>query len=168
MQELTQERLKAILHYDPESGAWTWLRVNKHNVEHNGKSAGNVRPDGYRKIRIGGTAYYTGRLAFLYMLGTWPIEVDHIDRDPSNDKWANLRNATSSDNKCNTRLIRSTNTSGYRGVSWNRDMKKWVAYIDTIQLGAYNTIEEAINIRDEYVAKFHGDFAVLNTKELCL
>ena len=165
MQELTQERLKEILHYDPETGIWTWIKVNKHNIEHNGKIAGTVRDDGYRSIRIGGRAYYSGRLAILYMTGKWPIEVDHKDRDPSNDCWDNLRDATSADNKCNTTLHRVNNTSGYRGVSWNKKQQKWVAYIDAFQLGAYNSLEEAIQIRDEYVAKFHGEFAVLNQQE---
>ena len=53
-------------------------------------------------IRIRGKAYYSHRLAFLYMTGEWPLEeVDHIDRNPYNDAWVNLRKATSSLNKWN-------------------------------------------------------------------
>lgn len=161
---IRQERLKELLEYDPETGDWIWINAPKHNTRHNGKVAGHLRRDGYRLIRIGGVAYYTGRLAFLYMTGHWPKdEVDHIDRDPSNDKWVNLREATSSDNKCNQTLS-PRNTSGFRGISWNGALQKWVAYANTSQLGSFNSIEEAIAARDAAAKQIQGDFAQLNMR----
>lgn len=99
---ITGTRLQNILHYDPETGIWIWVRPANHNSRLTGKQAGNLRPDGYRTIRIDGVAYYASRLACLWMLGRWPDEeMDHIDRDPSNDRWNNLREADSSLNKRN-------------------------------------------------------------------
>lgn len=98
---LTGTQLQA-LEYIPETGEWFWRDPPAHNSKLKDKLAGNLRSDGYRTIRIGGEAYYASRLAFLWMLGRWPYEeADHIDRDPSNDKWSNLRDATSSLNKLN-------------------------------------------------------------------
>lgn len=162
---LTQERLKVMLHYDPETGLWTWLWCPPPNQRYTGTQAGYTRSDGYNLIRIGGTAYYCSRLAHLYMTGKWPEEeVDHKDRDPNNDKWENLREATSSQNKIN-RGLNSSNTSGFRGVSFNKARGKWVAYVDTLQLGAFDTIEEAVAARDSAAKDIHGEFAILNSKE---
>lgn len=161
---LTGSWLERTISYNPETGEWHWIKCTTHNSNMNGEIAGNVRSDGYRKIRIGGTAYYSGRLAWLWMTGKWPKEeIDHIDRDPSNDKWDNLREATSSDNKCNQRM-RSTNTSGFRGISWNKKLCKWVAYASTSQLGAFDNLEAAIAVRDRAAAQIQGAFAQLNTQ----
>lgn len=111
---LTQERLKEVLHYDPETGIFT--RIERHRGIHLGSVAGTIRPDGYRSIMIDNRRYRAARLAFLYMLGRWPNpEADHVDRNPANDRWKNLRDATSSEQKQNRGMI-SSNTSGFKGV----------------------------------------------------
>lgn len=162
---LTHNRLKVMLHYDPETGLWTWLWCPPPNQRYTGCQAGYTRSDGYNLIRIGGVAHYCSRLAFFYMTGEWPKEeMDHIDRDPSNDKWENLREASSAENKQNTGLIRSSNTSGFRGVSWNKAQKKWVAYVNSFPLGSFDTIEEAVAARDSAAEQLHGEFAVLNSE----
>ena len=155
---LTQECLKQLLSYNPETGEWRWVNAPKHNARLNNLVAGSVRHDGYRKIRVGGTAYYASRLAFLYMTGKWPKnEVDHIDRDPSNDCWSNLREATSSQNKYN----RDTRYSGYRGV-YPCGKDTWRVQVGGIYLGTFGKLEEAIAARDATAVDFAGDFAVLN------
>src|SRR5258708_29459456 len=117
---LTQKTLQEILSYDPETGIWIWINPPNHNRRLLGKVAGNIAADGYRKIRIDRVLYISSRLAFLYMIGGWPKEeMDHIDRDSSNDRWVNLREATGYENKYNCSL-RSDNTTGYKGVSWNK------------------------------------------------
>lgn len=99
---LTGTRLESCLHYDPDAGLFTWINPPNHNSRLKGHIAGCIRSDGYRKIRIGGLDYYASRLACLWMLGRFPDEeMDHIDRDPSNDQWSNLREADSSLNKRN-------------------------------------------------------------------
>ena len=102
LSDLTAERLRHLLLYLPETGGWFWLNPPNHNTRLLGCSAGTRHSDGYLMIRIRGKAYYSHRLAFLYMTGEWPLEeVDHIDRNPYNDAWVNLRKATSSLNKWN-------------------------------------------------------------------
>jgi hypothetical protein len=100
--KITGSILEKHLHYDPETGIFVWVRAPAHNPKLKGQIAGTVRWDGYRTIRIRCRAYYASHLACLWMLGKWPDEeMDHIDRDPSNDRWENLREADSSLNKWN-------------------------------------------------------------------
>lgn len=158
---VTQNHLKEILHYDPETGVWTWIDAPNHNTRLNGQVAGSCRSDGYRKIRIDTHPYYAGRLAFLYMLGRWPYdEVDYIDRDPKNLKWNNLRDADSSQNKWN-RVVQSA--SGYHGV--HRCGNKWQVMVGSQYLGVYESLEEAIRVRDETAFSMAGPFAMLNNSE---
>lgn len=124
---LTQARLKELLHYNPETGVFTWRIPRNCNNATAGSSAGSADQLGYVKIRVDRRLYKAHRLAFLYMLGEFPPdEVDHIDRDPSNNRWENLRSATRSENAANRGLQRN-NTSGHRGVTWSRQLQKWMA-----------------------------------------
>ena len=68
---LTQERLKEVLHYYPETGIWTWLISETHRI-HVGDRAGGIKEKGYRTIGIDGKRYRSARLAVLYMTGKWP------------------------------------------------------------------------------------------------
>lgn len=100
--------------------------------------------------------YYTGRLAFLWMKGYWPEEVDHADRDPSNDKWSNLREANSSLNKFNR------DYGDMRGVYASGN--KWWAMVGRAgYLGTFNTLEEASAARDVAAFAIAGPFAILNS-----
>lgn len=157
---LTQERLRYLLWYNPETGEWRWLNPPNHNTRLRGQIAGNRRPDGYLKIRIGGFAYYSSHLACLYMLGHLPAEeMDHKDRDPSNDRWHNLREATSSENKWNRQ-----NRALYRGVY--PCGKKWQVMAGRAgYLGVYDSLEEAMAIRDAAALSQAGEFAILNNQE---
>lgn len=157
---LTQSRLRQLLSYDPETGVWIWLNPPNHNTRLKGKVAGNRRKDGYLRIRIGGAHYYSSQLACLYMTGKFPEEeMDHEDRDPSNDKWSNLRPATSSQNKYNQER------SGIRGVY--RSGNKWMVMVGRHNyLGLFDNVEDALIARDAEAVRLGGPFAVLNlTKE---
>lgn len=137
------ERLRHLLDYDPEMGLWTWRNPPNHNTRLKGRLAGNRRSDGYLKIRIDGQAYYAGRLAWYYMTGEWPKdEIDHLDRNPRNDRWANLRDATSSQNKFNQ--TREGLVGVYRsGSGW------WAQAGRDKYLGVFATLDEAITARAE-------------------
>ena len=125
---LTAERLKELLLYDPETRAWIWLIPTSNRVA-SGAMAGRKGGCGYWQIGIDGKRYPSARLAFLYMTGKWPSAyIDHVDRDSDNNRWANLREATNSQNMAN-RPKASSNTSGYKGVTWARRDKKWAAQI---------------------------------------
>lgn len=176
MQTLDQHRLKSLLHYDPATGAWYWLprsdRSRSWNRKHAGHRAGYLLDgpegtDGYEKIGVDGVNYYAHRLAWLYMTGeVLPshIEVDHKNRHRSDNRWENLRKATKGQNGQN-RDIQKNNTSGVKGVSWDKSRSKWTASItvgsDQTNLGRFDTKEEAIAAREAAERRLHGEFAVI-------
>lgn len=116
-------QLKDVLRYDPESGRWTRLTGCR-----KGQIAAEFSFDknGYRIIYFAGKSYRAARLAYFYVTGVWPVEVDHIDLDKSNDKWSNLREATSSQNKFNRR-VQENNKRRLKGVGWHVRNGKWRA-----------------------------------------
>lgn len=159
--ELTHTRLKEVIKYDPETGVFTWLK-REHRKDLIGCDAGSVSGTGYRTIRVDGVLYQAHRIAFLYMTGQFPShDIDHINRDRSDNRWENLRPATRSQNCFNKAMI-STNTSGVKGVYWHKKNKKWTVYVQINQkytyLGIYEDIELAELIANEARVKYYGDF----------
>jgi hypothetical protein len=144
--DLTHERLKEVLNYIPIWGIFIW-KISTSNRVAAGSIAGCLTSHEYTKISIDGKKYYAHRLAVFYMTGEWPIEhVDHKNRARSNNKWENIRNATPSQNHGNLEK-HIDNTSGIKGVWWNRFRSKWISQI-TVQgkrtcLGSFDTKEEA-------------------------
>ena len=159
---LTQEYLKECLDYSPETGIFTKkVRPRKHfntdlshkriNIRDNGKQAGNLSDGGYIRICIDYKSYRAHRLAFLYMEGYLPTkEIDHINHERSDNRWANLRVAGRQENAKN-QTKRVDNTSGYTGVSFCKKSSKWTARLKHdgkyLFLGYFNKIEDAINAR---------------------
>lgn len=145
--DLTAARLREVLHYDPETGLFTWL-VDTHR-RRKGFPAGSKRPDGYFHIGIDGGRYLAHRLAFLYMTDQWPeFQADHENVRPSDTRWCNLRPATASQNQQNKRVYKN-NRCGFRGVFKKRN--RWGAKLminrKTINLGYFKTPEEAAAAR---------------------
>ena len=147
---LTQDRLKELLNYDPETGVFT---------RKCGKVAGTQRPDGYRKITIDRVQHYSHRLAWLYMTGELTNDVDHKDRDPSNNQFSNLRVVTKSQNQHN-RVKQCNNTSGYKGVIYFKRTGRWRANIwvndENHYLGYFDTAEEASIAYQNAAMLFHS------------
>lgn len=88
------------------------------------------------------------RLAFLYMTGEWPAhQVDHINADRADNKWANLREATISVNAQNRRAALAGSSSGLLGASWDSKHERWKAQIRvngrTRHLGYFGSPEAA-------------------------
>jgi hypothetical protein len=162
---ITQKRLKKILHYDPDTGIWTWIIGAPAGKNGRSGSRAGVTTDarGYRKISINYKKYYEHHLAFLYMRGYIPKEVDH--KETKSNKWSNLREATASQNHGNSRRSKN-NTSGFKGVTKHHVRQKWVAHIGhnrrQIYLGAFKTKEEAAAAYDRAATKYFGEFAAPN------
>lgn len=127
MTELTQSYLKQILHYDPDTGVFTWIQqLGRAQI---GCAAGHLRLDGYRHIRIHGRRYLAHRLAWFYICGTWPAsDIDHRNGEKDDNRISNLRLATRSENGQNRRQAQSHSKSGLRGVS-PCNKKRWRAQI---------------------------------------
>ena len=135
---LTQERLKELLHYNPDTGVFT-RRIKTGNAK-KGDIVGCVA-DGYLCAGVDYKVYRLHRLACLFMKGRWPIkDMDHKDHIRSNNRWGNLREVTEQENSRN-RSITSRNTSGIVGVSWNKNRGAWQSMIKNnrkqIYLGAF-------------------------------
>jgi hypothetical protein len=162
MTELTAARVRELLHYDPETGVFAWRVAFNRNIKV-GAAAGGVNPRGYHRIAINRRYYQAHRLAWLYITDEWPPEqVDHINGDPSDNRWANLRLATQSQNQANARR-RSDNTSGYKGVSWDARSRKWSAEIlvggRRVRLGRFGCPAEAHAAYVRTAEKLSGEFA---------
>jgi hypothetical protein len=143
---LTQERLKDVLNYDPETGVFVWIKQASSNALI-GSVAGTPHSEGYCHIQIDGAKILAHRLAWLYMTGAFPPnDIDHIDRNPANNRFANLRAVTKSENQHNRKKNR-TNTSGFKGVYYQKSRGKWKANIGLNgvikHLGTFFTPEEA-------------------------
>lgn len=128
---LTQERLKELLHYNPDTGEFTWNK-NVSSTGRIGCNAGCVATHGYVVIRIDKRLYLAHRLAALYMDGKFPSDmIDHIDSIKSHNAWTNLRYANRSQNSQNKISAQSNNKkSGLLGVYWNEQNKKWGAKVN--------------------------------------
>lgn len=91
--------------------------------------------------------------------------VDHISGDVLDNRKSNLRVCTHAENMQN-RKKQKNNTSGIKGVYWNIQKGKWMAYISVnrkqINLGCFDDINEAKKVHDEAAIKYHGEFARLN------
>ena len=132
MVTLTQRELKKVLKYDPETGIFTWRKENCSPLCRfkEGFVAGGLDKYGYIVIRINNKGYRSHRLAFLYMNGELPEDsVDHINGVKNDNRWANLRECTYSENNQNQRNPKNSNTSGYLGVYWHKRDRKWRASI---------------------------------------
>jgi len=148
--ELTAEYLRSILHYDPETGVFTRLKAGR-GVTAIGGTAGARMSNGYRNISVMNRRYLAHRLAWLYVYDSWPeTQIDHVNRDRSDNRILNLREATPRQNGQNKGMLIS-NTSGYAGVSWHRLRSKWRANIKhnrvQIHLGLFESIEDAVAAR---------------------
>ena len=150
---ITQKILKERYSYDPESGDFRSLRT--------GSVVGYVlkrknRNTGYKAIKILGKSNYLHRMAFLYMSGEIPDQVDHINRDGLDNRWANLRPSSGTLNSRNRGAYRN-NRSGVMGVNWQKSNSKWVAKIDLpdrLILGYYKNFFDACCARKSAELKY--------------
>lgn len=144
---LTAERARQLLSYDPETGEIR-RRERSSNSVHVGDVAGYEHPvKHYIYLYVDGSRYFAHRIAWLIHYGEWPKGlIDHINRERTDNRIANLRDADAETNSQNIGNIRS-NTSGLAGVSWMTKAHKWRAQISVnrkvIYLGLFDSKEEA-------------------------
>lgn len=145
---LTQKRLKEVLHYNPKTGVFVRKKTISKKIKV-GDVAGTITDQGYRKIKVDGELYKASRLAWLYMEGYFPENsVDHINRIRDDDRWKNLRHVS---HQCNIRNAKVCvkNKSGVTGVL--AYYKKWAVYIGVdgkcVYLGAFKSKSDAVKVR---------------------
>lgn len=168
--KLTQERLKELVSYDPETGKFTWIRreghsasVRRWNARWAGREAGSHHCRGYMRICIDSVDYKAHHLVWLYVYGTFPsCIIDHENRDASDNRIANLRLATASQNGANKGVSRA-NRSGAKGVCWHATLRKWQAEIRVngrkVYLGVFSEIDAARAAYEAAANLYFGQFA---------
>lgn len=143
---ITFERLKELATYDPETGQWS------------GNLSTYSSHPRYNVVRVDGHQYRSGRLAFLYMTGNWPIEIDHINRDTRDDRWENLREATRSENLANRGKFGKSGLPKGVHKYGNRYRAACGYKGKEIYLGMFATVEEASEAYQVKAKELHGAF----------
>jgi hypothetical protein len=165
---LTQHEVKNRVTYDSLTGIFIWKPIPVTHWSHSGwnnrcanKEAGCRTRSGYQVLALNNVLYFAHRVAWLYETGAWPSGViDHIDGDPANNKFSNLRDSTQQQNTCNAK-ISSNNTSGVTGVRQS-SKGKWLASImvnrETIWLGSFDDKQKAVEARAAAETFYFGEY----------
>lgn len=150
---MTHAELLSILHYDPETGVFTRL---------DGRPIRDLKFDGVRKrLSVPGMkdVQLAHRLAAFYMTGEWPEQVDHINHDPSDNRWCNLRPCTHLENQQNKRVYK-TNKLGMKNIVFNgHSDPKWQRWTVKVTINGESVIvrckslETALETRALLVSK---------------
>lgn len=177
----TPEELRQLLRYEPDTGKLYWkerpLSMFKDNpvrtkerahANWNSRYAGKeaftaAHGEGYRQGQVFGTPYLAHRVIWAIVYGEWPVNaIDHINMDRSDNRLANLRHTDRGKNNCN-RGAQINNTSGFKGVTWDKRSMKWKAQIGAFgknhYLGLFATAEAAHAAYCKAAKKYHGEFA---------
>ena len=133
--------------FEYKDGDLYWKKVTTNRVKI-GSKVGSKHNAGYLQTALLGKPYLLHRIIFSMQNGYIPKEIDHIDGNRQNNKIENLREVTRSENNWNQKLS-IKNTSGIKGVNWNKKTKKWSARLKI--LGKVKTFGEYF---DKEVAKF--------------
>lgn len=157
---LTQETLKELVHYNPDTGIFTWRtsspwRTAGTEIGYEIKATCGKK---YRKVRLVGEMYLVHRLAFLYVTGAFPeADVDHENGNGLHNWWDNIRDVPRLENSRN-RKLNHNNKSGCTGVLWYPRYGKWVSRIGMkgkkITLGYFIELSDAISARKQAEIKY--------------
>ncbi len=146
---INQAKLKELLNYDSETGILYWNKTTNRRIKV-GDVAGCKDAYGYLVIRFDGKLYKAHRLAWLYVYGVLPDQIDHINGIRDDNRIVNLRSVTIGENNKNTK-VRQDNISGVAGVHFEQSRSKWLANISVegknVYLGRFNTFDEAVHAR---------------------
>jgi len=151
----SQDYLRKILDYNPETGALTWKHREDVPRQWNTRYAGlpaftKIDKNGYCMGELGGKSYSSHRIIWKYVYGFDPEQIDHINGRPADNRIENLRSVTIEENNRNMRR-RHDNKSGVSGVHWERRKSKWCARIKVAKkwkfLGYFSCLNEAAAVR---------------------
>ena len=154
------ERLCELFDLDYEAGVLRWKVRTAWHIEV-GDVAGSLQRRGYLYVGVDGRRLPAHRIVFAMVNGYWPQQVDHINGVKTDNRPANLRAATQAENGRNSRL-RINNTSGRKGVYWNKATGKWQAQcmVNRRQhyIGRFTDIDEATAAVRAFRERMHGEF----------
>jgi len=161
MTELSADLARALLSYDEATGILRW-KVHRGPRARAGGIAGSLTNKGYLSVMIGGRGYLCHRLAWLIANGSWPFhQIDHKDRDRSNNILSNLREATSLQNHHNVPA------NGFFLDPTRLGKKKYIVRLNvnhkSVYVGIFETADEARSAYLKAHASFHGEFHFLSS-----
>lgn len=142
--DLTQKKIKDVFSYNPETGGLIRQKVG--NRKYNsllGMPVSSKHVKGYLIAGVCGKRHLVHRLIWMYMTGKWPEQIDHINGNKADNRWANLRDVNNIGNSRNSKVY-STNTSGATGVYWDKKREVWEAKI-------------CVNYKNIHIS-YHGDW----------
>lgn len=160
---IDHDELLRRLRYEPETGSLFWLRNARGPLKRE-RRAGTRRKDGYLQVGFGGRLYLAHRLIWFIVTGRWPAEeLDHKNTRRDDNRFANLREATRSQNQAN-RPVKRTNASRIKGVRRvSGQPGVWQAYArrqGQIYLnGNHRSAAKAGAAYEELARRVHGEFA---------
>ena len=144
--KLSQEKLKSIFEYDPVTGVMRWKESRSNMIKNS--IAGSIHSSGYKVVTIESGSYKMHRIIWIMLFDNIPngFYIDHINGNKIDNRLENLRLATNSQNQQN-RPAPKNSSSGYRGVTWHKQMQQWMARIghhgQRTTIGFFNTAEDA-------------------------
>ena len=152
--DLPHEYIRSLFSYDPETGIFTRKETGENAVIGAGQ--------GYFALKFSGFSVHAHRMAWFLVNGEWPEkEIDHINRNRSDNRYWNLRLATRAENCANVTKHRDGKTP-YKGIYAHG--KRWAAALThngkRKHLGTYDTPEEAKKIYDAAVIEHRGNLYV--------
>lgn len=154
----TQEQLRELLHYNPETGELFWKERPRSmfksdrdwkiwNTRYSGKPAfTSLNKNGYHHGAILGVTYLAHRVIWKWMTGEEPDQIDHEFGNRSDNRWEKLKDIPGADNQKNMKRF-SSNTSGCPGVGWNKANGRWLVRIGRKYLGYFDDFEAAVEAR---------------------
>jgi hypothetical protein len=161
---LSVEKISEFVSYDPNTGDFTWrvARLSFGGKAKAGTVAGTIDKNGYRIIGIAGQRYWAHRLAWYVYYGKWPTgQIDHVNMDPLDNRIANLREATMTQQRGNQR-VRKDSASGIKGVSQTLG-GRWIARIRyrgiCVDLGRFDDPQSAQEAYQLSARSLYGEFA---------
>jgi hypothetical protein len=161
MKMISSDRLKMLFSYDPLTGEFRKIAKGLHGPRPAGSLAGSRHKFGYKKMGIDYRAYLAHDLAWLYMMGEWPLaQIDHINGKKDDNRWANLRLASQSQNLGNSKRHKD-NRSGFKGVrikASGRFDARIMVNRKEIALGTFDTAEEAHRAYANAAYRYRGEF----------
>lgn len=158
---VTPQLVRQLLDYDPDTGLFLWKSrgVPQWDARYVSTPALTFVQHGYHVGTIMRRMFRAHCVAIAHVYGHWPSgPVDHINRDRSDNRISNLRVASVEQNNRNKSTARN-NTSGVTGVSYNKALEMWEAYINArgrrVRIGFFTDADAAATAR-KIAEKTHG------------
>ncbi len=157
--KISQSEIMRLVNYDPNTGIFSWASSRVGCKK--GEIVGNISPTGYVRIGLNRTSYLAHRIAWVYMTGKWPVyDIDHIDGNPSNNKFENLRDVSTGTNVQNVKGARSDSKTKLLGVDMHKRDNLYRARImvdgKRKTLGYFKNMDEAYSVYLEAKRMLHN------------